>query len=1659
MITVNETYKDDFNSNGIEDKNYLRVLFNGGRSVQIREINQLQSILQSQIDKFGSSVWKTGTNVIGGNCTFDRKVQSISFLTADVIAGLTLEQTVQDVTLLIQGDIQGNVIDVTSDTGPGGLTVFYYNYNTADGTDNTGGVFDTSPSADITLSGTAISFNIEPANPVEIVGGAFLSEGVFFINGSFVVTPKQNAFISIPGGGLNDSVVLNVIESYVTYAEDETLLDNATGFPNHLAPGADRYQITLTLGFASAILDENANANLISLFDIKDTAVVVNTKTRYSDIDRQLAQRTFEESGNYVVNPFKIELADLLGSSRPGSADVDAVNRVYLGIEPSIAYVDGYRIELNRKLDLTAPRARRLVDQAEQTVNVSLNIGNYIDVEPVAGSNMPLPNTANLTYELKDGVTTIGSCRIKAIETVGSNFRLFLYDIDLTGSYNLTDADAIFYDNGSDDVSFTIVSALQDTDRDTAVFKLPYDNVKELADAPSDLSFVIKKLFTGTASGSEFTINASPGVFEDLSPSNFIVEDDGTLIPTASIDIDGASTTASITFESLSGATVPMKVIAPVRMSAGGTMGAKAVTVVSVGEVPAAPVAGVYTLTKSDLISIEEVLAGAVNLTSDFEIYFDGQTSSKYTNAQIRYIGAGTAPASIAVKYTYFAHTGSPFVANSYPIQFDESIALAPGFIWYKDVPSFNGVKLSDCIDFRPLILDGAGTLNVIQPDPNSSLTCKPTFYLPRVDKVVVNSNGEFNIIEGVPAVIPQVPLTPPASMTLYELQYPAYTFKASDIKVNFIDNRRYTMRDIGDLDKRISNIEYYTSLSLLEASANSKSIFDDVQGQRFKNGILVDAFAGHSVGDVTNPGYACAIDNAEQTLRPRFKTDAVDLIFDGDDSTVSLNENTITLPFSSVPLVSQLVSSESESVNPYDVASFVGNIKLYPSNDKWMETNRRPDVIINDTGAYDALALALEEAGALGTEWNSWKTNWTGVKTVTSKPHTVTGSDGRKRQTVTTTKSTGQSREGIKTTLTSTTAKQSLGDRVIDISFIPFIRSRKVYFEATGLKPNTLVYPFFDGISIAEYTQDDTVVRAADTVEVREYLNISAAEIPDAPLVSNANGTLTGSFIIPNNSELKFRAGERVFRLSDSVTNNIEEETTFAESDYIAAGTTKTVEETIISTRVPAIKRERVTDKRVISDSTVRWQDPLAQTFIINEIKEGVMLSSIDLWFTSKSSNLPVTVRIVAVENGYPTQRVLPFSEVSLIPDDVTIDDVGNTDPSDNKTTFAFSDPVYLKSGVEYAFVVLSNDPKYRLRVARLGGMGEDNKVVQSNPYGGVMFTSQNASTWTADQTRDIKFVLNRAEFNTALTGDATFNSLMRSGVQSITITNPGSSYEDAAISIAAPPAGTTATAEAIVDLVTGTVIGATITNPGSGYLTAPVVTITTISGATITATAVANLYTAKTSAFNLIQESSVQKECSLTNVLNADSVAYSNVEANENYLPLGEFTVSQAAPINLVSTLKTTSKYVSPVIDLDSMALLCIENEVNAVNTASTTEDTLDKGEAASRYITREVELNDPADQLNIYIDANRPAETANAFLYVKLKYDSSTYSDWILVDPLTKIAISSNETDYQEVQYIHDSSSNDFISFAVKIVFSSTSGTVDVVTLKRLRVIATS
>ena len=282
-------------------------------------------------------------------------------------------------------------------------------------------------------------------------------------------------------------------------------------------------------------------------------------------------------------------------------------------------------------------------------------------------------------------------------------------------------------------------------------------------------------------------------------------------------------------------------------------------------------------------------------------------------------------------------------------------------------------------------------------------------------------------------------------------------------------------------------------------------------------------------------------------------------------------------------------------------------------------------------------------------------------------------------------------------------------------------------------------------------------------------------ATIRDLRLVTDRVGTLIGSYRVPdssNDSNPTFETGNNVFRLTSNETNSMVEGTvsTAAEDNFYSQGDLDNTEERTLSLRNALVEhddshREVRTLDDSASDSTSvttqgparttgEYTDPLAQSFVVDD-PTGIYLTGLDLFFSEKPNStefdVPVTVQIREVELGVPNQIILPFSNVTLNPDDINI----STDAS-VATRFTFDSPVYLNSSREYAIVILSVSTEYRVWISRLGevdvqtinNVESDQILVTTQTLLGSLFKSQNASTWTPSQYEDLKFKLYRADF-----------------------------------------------------------------------------------------------------------------------------------------------------------------------------------------------------------------------------------------------------------------------------------------------------------------------
>lgn len=252
-------------------------------------------------------------------------------------------------------------------------------------------------------------------------------------------------------------------------------------------------------------------------------------------------------------------------------------------------------------------------------------------------------------------------------------------------------------------------------------------------------------------------------------------------------------------------------------------------------------------------------------------------------------------------------------------------------------------------------------------------------------------------------------------------------------------------------------------------------------------------------------------------------------------------------------------------------------------------------------------------------------------------------------------------------------------------------------------------------------------------------------------------DGSTTGIFILPNQPALKFRAGERIFRVIDNGDNNIDQATCRADFRWLGSGLTEVKHNITVQSPPQPAPPPPAPTQPAPTPAPPRPQkpfrkDPVAQTFFIDEAAypSGVFATSIDLFFQTKDAILPVIVQIRPVVNGFPhSTDSLKGSEVTLYPAKVNLSTVPDSSNSSTATTFTFPFPVYLQPGLEYAFVVLTDSLDYNIYVSELGKkIIGTNRIVSTQPYLGSLFKSQNGSTWTPIQEEDIMFVLKKAVF-----------------------------------------------------------------------------------------------------------------------------------------------------------------------------------------------------------------------------------------------------------------------------------------------------------------------
>ena len=1669
------TYRDDFK----DSDNFHRILFNSGRALQARELTQLQTIMQKELGRLGRHLFKEGASINPGGITINTEYEFVKLDTSS-------NQLPSDISTLVGVEftsasaISFRVIEVVPAVGSDPATLYVAYTNTSSGTSGASPV-RVAPGDQIT--GSSATLTVQTTNTVTnpAVGQgcrASIHGGDFFAEEHFVFAKQQSKIISKYSNTPTKSLGFKVTQDIVTSSDNNALFDNQGATPNLASPGADRYRIALEIATRDEI---DSDENYIEIAQIVQGVVTsqVTAIDSYNEIDNVMARRTKEESGDYIVKPFEL----LFETNDSDNTKIDFI------LSPGVAYVDGYRASRTGETVITVPKPRTISSENNQVV--AANYGSYIIV---SAANKGIPNInefqiMNLRSAVTHGGSTIGTARVRHVEEDGANYRLYLFDIAMNAGQNFADVKSI----GSSATDFWNLileinkAVLKDAASSSLLFDLPTTRPQSI----SDISLTVQRRFSTTTNASgqaTLSLTATGETFSDTTLWTMGAGDSAVDV-TASVTGAG-SQSASIVNGGLN--QNPFEVLAYVNKSAGIvrsktlTNRTQTFTTATQADSNGSGTITGFTLDKPDIFSFDTIKAvdsDGDDISAIFE-NDNGQRDDFYDLGRLKLISGNTPPASVYVKYKHFAHGagGDFFGVNSYT-----------GQVEYENIPNFTKadgqvINLRNVLDFRPVVnatgTFGSGAIINELPRPTDLITFDVNYYEGQAAKVVIDVNSGIRVVRGEADVEPKLPKSPENAMDLFNVTMNPYVIDDNDINSKMLTYKRFTMADIGRLEQRVSSLEETTALTLLELETSQFDVFDSAGLSRNKSGFFVDNFKDQSRSFVVSPDYKAAIDPSRTQMRPTFTNRNTNLFYDSDhveNDNIIIKGDNIFLNYNEVDYIDQSFMTTFENVNPFAVVQKRGFMELSPASDEWFETEFVEPIVVDG---------GFQQGNVSGQIWDDWSFNWSGATTLevgdqlgdTQVGGTQSGAGVRTGNTVTTPQFRTDQSVQVQGITTSTTFIDEEGVEV-NRTFIPFMRTRKIFFRAQGLKPNTRHYPFFGNKSVASWVKQETFSRSsANNVDYSSGYN-DITQHPDTPtttLLTDVNGRLEGSFFLPNTNTINFATGDKTFTLIDITANNEEDCTSLAASKYYAQGITIHRQQTVLSTRIVDLM---VTQNTVNLGSVVttvsnnnnnnpgdnNWppapptvtpggppgtgtsagKDPLAQSFTVQETT-GCFITSIHVRFQSKpaAGGTPVVAQLRPMVNGVPSaSAIVPGSTVFKPPSAITVSADGSA-----ITTFTFEEPVYISGNTDFSIVLLSDSNEYNVYVAEAGEflLGSTERRLVKQATLGSLFKSQNGKTWEPDQTKDLTFKLSRASFQPSgaaiLENSPTPNVNLRNTIKTQTV-------DPDKVEIFCRDHGFIV--GDTVNIANASSVGGISANNING-----VRTVTSIDGDHFTFNAGGNATSATTGGGNFTVERQNMFEAMMLRVenilppstlisasgkltsgqsLGGSETAYQKETtyapypiARNVFFQTPKLLASQRnATANIVngapaSTFKinmsTSSDYVSPVIDMQRTSITTIHNRIDNNNALSVVAETNARGGTTlAKHLTRPVTLAEKAKGLKIMLAANKPSACSFDVYYRTNSGGRLLDQDYTLIAPEVAMPSDDNPTVFRDYRYL--------------------------------------
>ncbi|MDB4372679.1 DUF4815 domain-containing protein, partial [Mariniblastus sp.] len=1065
------TYRDDF----ADSDNFHRILFNSGRALQARELTQLQTIMQRELGRLGKHLFNEGAAINPGGLTVNTQYEFVKLDTSTNALPAVITDLV-GVEFTSAGGIAFKVIEVVAASGSDPATLYITYTNTSSGTS---GLAPVRVAAGEVLTSSSFTLTVQSTNTVSNPATGqgckvSLHAGDFFAQEHFVFAKNQSKIISKYSNTPTTSIGFKVVQDIVTSSDDNSLFDNQGATPNLASPGADRYRISLTIAEQS---DIDSDENYIEVAKIKRGFVSsqVAAIDNYNEVEKTLARRTKEESGDYIVKPFEL-------SFETNDSDNSKLDFI---ISSGTAYVDGYRAHNPSDFVITLDKPRTTAIENNQVVAAAY--GNYV---VVSAANKGIPNInefqqMNLRTAVTHGGSTIGTARVRHVEEDGANYRLYLFDIAMNSGQNFSNVKSI--GTSTTDFFNLILEVSKAVLKDAAASNLLFDLPKTRPQSISDISVAVQRRFsTQTNSSGQATISltATGETFSDTTLWTMGAAD-------SDVDTGASVTGAGTQSANITGAAVsqnPYEILAYVNKSAGvvrsKTLTSRTQTIAPDGD-------GNVTLDKPDVYSfdiIKLVDSDGDSLAAIYETD-NGQRDDKYDLGKLNIIAGNTQAANVYVKYKYFEHGagGDFFAVNSYTGQVD-----------YEDIPDFtkaNGTKINlrNVVDFRPVVNSsgnfGSGSKINELPRPTDLITFDASYYQGQAAKVVIDTDSRISVVQGKQAVKPTLPKSPENSLDLFNVTLNPYVITDTDINSQVLTYKRFTMADIGKLEQRVASLEETTSLSLLEMETSNFDVFDANGLSRNKSGFFVDSFTNQRGSLVESLDYKAAIDPTLRELRPSFSNRNVNLFYDSDhadNSNVVIKGDNIYLNYTEVSYLNNDYVTGTENVNPFAVVTSRGFLELSPTSDEWFETTFSEPIVVDG---------GFQQGNVTGQVWNDWSFNWSGAESLSAGDIIGNTREGATRLT-TQSQTSNQGSLGARRRWFQDIVRDTIGARITGLrtstefideegvelsrTFLPFMRTRKIFFKAQGLKPNTKHFPFFANKAVDSWVKSETFQRIA---------------------------------------------------------------------------------------------------------------------------------------------------------------------------------------------------------------------------------------------------------------------------------------------------------------------------------------------------------------------------------------------------------------------------------------------------------------------------------------------------------------------------------------------------------------------------------------------------